>query len=68
MRSHVSAARECLTGDRRNAEIKIVSELVSASKIFVEDGNHGENRPRQDEFCEQGNGIPFLCPPDLKDG
>jgi len=50
MSSHVLAARECLIGDRHNAEIKTVSELVSASKIFVEDGNHGENRPRQDEF------------------
>jgi type I restriction enzyme S subunit len=68
MSSHVLAARECLIGDRHNAEIKTVSELVSASKIFVEDGNHGENRPRQDEFCDQGNGIPFLRPPDLKEG
>jgi type I restriction enzyme S subunit len=68
MSSHVLAARECLIGDRHNAEIKTVSELVSASKIFVEDGNHGENRPRQDEFCNQGNGIPFLRPPDLKEG
>jgi type I restriction enzyme S subunit len=68
MGSHVLAARECLIGDRHNAEIKTVSELVSASKIFVEDGNHGENRPRQDEFCDQGNGIPFLRPPDLKEG
>jgi type I restriction enzyme S subunit len=68
MSSHVSAARECLIGDRRNADIKTVSELVSESKIFVEDGNHGENRPRQDEFCEKDGGIPFLRPPDLKDG
>jgi len=68
MSSHVLAVSECLIGDRHNAEIKTVSELVSASKIFVEDGNHGENRPRQDEFCEQGNGIPFLRPPDLKEG
>jgi len=68
MSSHVLAVSECLIGDRHNVEIKTVSELVSASKIFVEDGNHGENRPRQDEFCEQGNGIPFLRPPDLKEG
>ncbi len=68
MSSHVLAVRECLIGDRHNAEIKTASELVSASKIFVEDGNHGENRPRQDEFCDQGNGIPFLRPPDLKEG
>jgi type I restriction enzyme S subunit len=68
MSSHVSAARECLIGDRRNADIKTVSELVSESKIFVEDGNHGENRPRQDEFCEKDGGIPFLRPPDLKEG
>jgi type I restriction enzyme S subunit len=68
MSSHVSAARECLIGDRRNADIKTVSELVSETKIFVEDGNHGENRPRQDEFCEKDGGIPFLRPPDLKEG
>ena len=68
MSSHVLAVSDCLIGDRHNAEIKTVSELVSESKIFVEDGNHGENRPRQDEFCEQGNGIPFLRPPDLKEG
>jgi type I restriction enzyme S subunit len=68
MSSHVSVARECLIGERRNADIKTVSELVSESKIFVEDGNHGENRPRQDEFCEKDGGIPFLRPPDLKDG
>jgi type I restriction enzyme S subunit len=66
MNSHATSAREYLVNDRRYSEIKVVSELVADSKIFVEDGNHGENRPRQDEFC--GQGVPFLRPPDLKDG
>jgi len=34
--------------------------------LFVEDGNHGNNRPRQDEFVE--NGIPFIRPPNLING
>jgi type I restriction enzyme S subunit len=55
-----------LVNDRSHSEVKTVSELVADSKIFVEDGNHGENRPRQDEFCAQG--VPFLRPPDLKEG
>ena len=66
MNSHVASAREYLVNDRSHSEIKTVSELVADSKIFVEDGNHGENRPRQDEFCAQG--VPFLRPPDLKEG
>jgi len=36
----------------------IVSELEKAGLLRVEDGNHGEYRPRQDEFAETG--TPFL--------
>ena len=46
--------------------IATVLELAEEGAIFVEDGNHGENRPRQNEFSETG--IPFIRPPDLKDG
>ena len=51
-------------GDR--LEVATVSELTEREVIFAEDGNHGENRPRQDEFA--ATGIAFLRPPDLKDG
>ncbi len=51
-------------GDR--LEVATVSELSERRIIFVEDGNHGENRPRQDEFV--ATGIAFLRPPDLRDG
>ena len=47
-------------------EVATVSELSEQGVIFVEDGNHGENRPRQDEFTSTG--IAFLRPPDLIDG
>lgn len=43
-----------------------VSDLVEKKVLFVEDGNHGENRPRKEEFAEKG--IPFIRPPDLKGG
>lgn len=46
--------------------VATVAELSARGVIFVEDGYHGENRPRQDEFA--ATGIPFLRPPDLKDG
>ena len=36
-------------GDR--LQVATVSELAERKVIFVEDGNHGENRPRQDEFA-----------------
>jgi len=49
-------------------ELNVVSvlELVEKGLIFVEDGNHGNNRPRKNEFVEDG--IPFIRPPDLKNG
>ena len=47
-------------------EVAPVSELTKRGVIFVEDGNHGQNRPRQDEFAQTG--VAFLRPPDLKNG
>jgi type I restriction enzyme S subunit len=46
--------------------VAAVLELANEGAIFVEDGNHGENRPRQDEFTDTG--VPFIRPPDLKEG
>ena len=43
-----------------------VSELEKSKLIFVQDGNHGEYRPLQDEFVECG--VPFVRPPNLVDG
>lgn len=43
-----------------------VAELVRLGILFVEDGNHGENRPLPHEFVARG--IPFVRPPDLVDG
>ena len=47
-------------------KVATVTELGEREILFVEDGNHGENRPRQEEF--EATGIAFLRPPDLKDG
>lgn len=46
--------------------IASVLELKEEGAVFVEDGNHGENRPRQNEFADVG--IAFIKPPDLKNG
>lgn len=43
-----------------------VAELQRKGVLLVEDGNHGEYRPRPDEFVQSG--IPFVRPDDLKDG
>ena len=32
----------------------MVRELQEIAQLLVEDGNHGEYRPRRDEFCEEG--------------
>ena len=50
-------------GDLRLA---MVSELESEDAIFVQDGNHGEYRPRQNEFV--ASGVPFIRPPNLVNG
>ena len=51
---------------RSNIEFASVGSLVKRGVLFVEDGNHGEYRPRQHEFVAEG--VPFIRPPDLKDG
>ena len=40
--------------------------LESNGSLFIQDGNHGNNRPRQNEFIDDG--VPFVRPPDLLDG
>ena len=47
-------------------EEKSVAELQSAGALLVEDGNHGENRPRPDEFSTQG--IQFIRAADMNSG
>lgn len=43
-----------------------VIDLVGAGVLWVEDGNHGENRPLAVEF--EAVGTPFIRPDDLKHG
>lgn len=43
-----------------------VSELVAAGKLRVEDGNHGNDRPRPDEFVEDG--AAFIRAADMTSG
>ncbi|HWQ19999.1 MAG TPA: hypothetical protein VN455_09505, partial [Methanotrichaceae archaeon] len=50
----------------QNVRFASVQELADKDIIFVEDGNHGEYRPLQHEFTQEG--VPFIRPPDLKDG
>ena len=47
-------------------EEKSVSELQAAGALLVEDGNHGENRPRPDEFSTEG--IQFIRAADMDGG
>jgi len=35
----------------------IVRELQEIGQLLVEDGNHGEYRPRRDEFCKEGTAF-----------
>jgi type I restriction enzyme S subunit len=44
----------------------IVRDLVSAGVLRVEDGNHGEYRPRPDEFVDDG--VPFIRAADMTSG
>ncbi len=52
----------------RGEAIRYVSakDLEREGVLFVQDGNHGNNRPRQEEFV--GDSIPFVRPPDLVSG
>lgn len=43
-----------------------VSELEESGDLFVQDGNHGEYRPRPDEFVQDG--VPFIRAGDMKEG
>ncbi len=43
-----------------------VSELHREGVLLVEDGNHGEYRPRRDEFVETG--VAFICAADMDVG
>lgn len=52
-----------LSGKWRQAK---VSELQNEGILLVEDGNHGEYRPRPDEFVDAG--VAFIRAADLDDG
>src|SRR4051794_5263338 len=43
-----------------------VEELQSDGLLLVEDGNHGEYRPRRDEFVPDG--VAFIRAADIRDG
>jgi type I restriction enzyme, S subunit len=43
-----------------------VAELQAAGQLLVEDGNHGEYRPRPDEFA--ASGVSFIRAADMADG
>ena len=45
---------------------KSVAELQAAGALLVEDGNHGENRPRPNEFSTEG--IQFIRAADMNSG
>ena len=46
--------------------VRSVAELQAAGTLLVEDGNHGENRPRPDEFSDDG--IQFIRASDMDGG
>lgn len=46
--------------------VKRVSELEAEGDLLVQDGNHGEYRPRRREFVEEG--TPFIRAADLDEG
>lgn len=43
-----------------------VSQLQAENKLLVEDGNHGEYRPRPHEFADRG--VSFIRAADMSDG
>ena len=43
-----------------------VADLQREGVLLVEDGNHGEYRPRPDEFVD--NGVAFIRAADMDDG
>src|SRR5438552_2913993 len=44
----------------------IAADLEKAGVLRVEDGNHGEYRPRREEFTERG--VAFIRAADMGDG
>lgn len=49
-----------------NDEVATVSSLQEAGALLVEDGNHGEYRPRRDEFVVDG--VAFVRAADISGG
>ena len=47
-------------------ERKTIAEWQAEGVLRVEDGNHGENRPRKHEFCDVG--MAFIRAADMRDG
>jgi type I restriction enzyme S subunit len=47
---------------------KSILELQNEGILLVEDGNHGNDRPRKDEFTDNRDGICFIRAADIKDG
>lgn len=45
---------------------RIVRDLEADGVLRVEDGNHGEYRPRPDEFVSDG--VPFIRAADMSSG
>ncbi len=45
---------------------KTVEQWQREGALLVEDGNHGENRPRKDEFADEG--MSFIRAADMADG
>ncbi|GMV39965.1 MAG: hypothetical protein AMXMBFR64_16810 [Myxococcales bacterium] len=43
--------------DRYHPRAKAVAELETAGVLLVQDGNHGEYRPRTEEFCVTGTAF-----------
>ncbi len=43
-----------------------VSDLIAAASLRVEDGNHGNDRPRPNEFVESG--VAFVRAADMTSG
>jgi hypothetical protein len=63
----IPSAFESLVGVfGEGARASQVLELCKDGVLFVEDGNHGENRPLKHEFA--ATGVPFVRPDDLNDG
>ncbi len=51
---------------RSDRQVATVIELQRKGILRVEDGNHGENRPRRDEFVQHG--VAFIRAADMEDG